>query len=153
MPRTDRVQQICERSGDLSPDTITDDVVSVCGRIRAVRDLGGVSFAVLDDENCRLQIMVTAQGTAAAARALWRDSVDLGDLVSVTGPVATSRNGELSVLLHSWAMASKCLRPLPTLGSVLSDDVRSRQRSLDLLVSPGLTRHAAPALGGRARVT
>ena len=136
VPRTHRVAEIRDRYVDLAPDTVTGDVVSVCGRIRAVRDLGGVTFAVLDDEFARMQVMVTAAHTPDVARALWRGSVDLGDLVSVTGPVATSRNGELSVLVDQWQMAAKCLRPLPTLGSSLSDDVRSRQRSLDLLVSP-----------------
>ncbi|MDQ2851023.1 MAG: bifunctional lysylphosphatidylglycerol synthetase/lysine--tRNA ligase LysX [Actinomycetota bacterium] len=135
VPRTARVADVISKCPELHPNVVTNQSVSVCGRIRALRDLGGVTFAVLDDEGSRIQIMVTADQSPQHARALWRQCVDLGDMVSVTGRVGTSRNGELSVVLHDWQMAAKCLRPLPPLGSVLSDDVRSRQRSLDLLVN------------------
>ncbi|WP_265448121.1 bifunctional lysylphosphatidylglycerol synthetase/lysine--tRNA ligase LysX [Flexivirga meconopsidis] len=134
VPRSDRVREIVPAYDDLPPDTVTDDVVSVTGRVRAVRDLGGVCFAVLDDDGAMIQVMVTTADSPDAARCLWRKAVDLGDLVSVTGPVATSRNGELSVLMTGWQMAAKCLRPVPDLHVQLSDDVRARNRSLELLV-------------------
>ncbi|MBD2758839.1 bifunctional lysylphosphatidylglycerol synthetase/lysine--tRNA ligase LysX [Yimella sp. cx-573] len=135
--RTARVSDVVAEFSGLTADTVTDTQVSITGRIRAWRDLGGVTFAVLDDEGSRIQIMVTADGSAEDERRLWRRCVDLGDLVSVTGPVATSRNGELSVLLHSWQMASKCLSPMPGLHAQLSEDVRARNRSLALLSDPG----------------
>jgi lysyl-tRNA synthetase class 2 len=31
---------------------------------------------------------------------LWKSEIDLGDLVSVTGEVITSKRGELSILAH-----------------------------------------------------
>ncbi len=136
VPRTHRVADVVAAHTGLAPDTVTDSTVAITGRIRALRDLGGVSFAVLDDEGHRIQVLVTADGSPAAVRAAWRAYVDLGDLVSVTGTVATSRTGELSVLLADWRMAAKCLTPLPAPGTRLSDDVRARNRSLDLLVNP-----------------
>ncbi|WP_431843862.1 bifunctional lysylphosphatidylglycerol synthetase/lysine--tRNA ligase LysX [Calidifontibacter indicus] len=136
VPRTHRVGELLERYPDLPADTVTGEEVSVSGRVHAWRDLGGVTFAVLDDEGHRIQVMVTGDGTPAPARGLWRRAVDLGDLVSVTGRVATSRKGELSVLVASWVMASKCLSPMPGPGSQLSDEVRARSRSLELLVDP-----------------
>lgn len=136
VPRSARIAHVLEKCPELRANVVTNQSVSLCGRVRAIRDLGGVTFAVLDDEGARIQVMVTADQSPERARSLWRRCVDLGDLVSVTGRVATSRNGELSILLDDWQMAAKCLRPLPTLGSVLSDDVRSRRRSLDLLVNP-----------------
>ncbi|RNI22085.1 bifunctional lysylphosphatidylglycerol synthetase/lysine--tRNA ligase LysX [Flexivirga caeni] len=134
--RTDRVCNVVAEYRDLPADRCTDRVVSVAGRVRALRDLGGVSFAVLDDDDHRIQIMVTASDSPEAARELWCKTVDLGDLVSVTGPVATSRNGELSVLLTSWQMAAKCLRPVPHLHGRLGDDARARNRSLELMLDP-----------------
>ncbi|MGN6414107.1 bifunctional lysylphosphatidylglycerol synthetase/lysine--tRNA ligase LysX [Flexivirga sp.] len=132
--RTDRAYDIRQRYAALPPDRVTDQVVSVAGRVRALRDLGGVSFAVLEDGYETLQVIVTAADSPDDARCLWRRTVDLGDLVSVTGPVATSRTGELSVLLHSWQMAAKCLRPVPGLGVLPSEDTRARNRSLELIL-------------------
>lgn len=137
VPRTDRAFDVVRRHTGMAPDTLTDDVVSLTGRVRAWRDLGGIGFAVLEDGATRIQVMVDKCRTPVAARNLWRRTVDLGDVVSVTGPVGTSRNGEISIVLRSWQMAAKCLSPMPRLGTVLSDDVRTRQRSLDLIVTPG----------------
>ncbi len=56
--------------------------------------------------------------------------------MSVTGEVVTSRYGELSVLASTWAMAAKCLRPVPSDRVGLTDpDARVRQRYLDLLLN------------------
>jgi lysyl-tRNA synthetase class 2 len=140
VPRTDRVRDILAAYDCLPADQVTDHIVSVAGRVRAIRDLGGVCFAVLDDDDDRIQVMVTAAGSPQAARDLWRHTVDLGDLVSVTGPVATSRTGQLSVLLTSWQMAAKCLRPMPGLHTRLGDDARARNRSLQLIMDPDARR-------------
>ena len=136
VPRTHRVADLLERYVDLPADQVTDETVSVAGRLRAVRDFGGVVFAVLDDEAARIQVMVTRDGTPDQARCSWRSATDLGDLVSVTGRIATSRTGELSVLMDSWQLAAKCLSPIPTLGTTLSDEVRARNRTLELLSDP-----------------
>ncbi|UQU62214.1 bifunctional lysylphosphatidylglycerol synthetase/lysine--tRNA ligase LysX [Couchioplanes caeruleus] len=115
--------------------------VSVTGRVRAVRDLGGVLFAVLQEGGTTLQVMLTADGTPQEPRSRWRRTVDLGDHVSVTGEVATSRSGELSVLATAWVMAAKCLRPLPDVHAGFTDpEARLTQRYLDLLVNPEAMR-------------
>ncbi|KNX39477.1 lysine--tRNA ligase [Luteipulveratus halotolerans] len=135
--RTHRVAQVRAAYPSPAPGTRTADVVAVAGRIRALRDLGGVAFAVLEDEAVRIQVMITRDETPAPARQGWDEVVDLGDLVSVTGTVAASRTGELSVLMESWELAGKCLSPVPDLHATLSDDARARQRALDLIVTPG----------------
>ncbi|MGA8248161.1 MAG: lysine--tRNA ligase, partial [Nocardioides sp.] len=123
------------------PDARTGTTVSVTGRVRALRDLGGVAFAVLEEDGCRLQTILDAGATDPAQRELWRRTVDLGDLVSVTGEVVASRRGELSVLTSGWQMAAKCLSPLPDLHAGFSDaEARARNRSLDLIVNPGSRR-------------
>ncbi|MEP6598017.1 MAG: bifunctional lysylphosphatidylglycerol synthetase/lysine--tRNA ligase LysX [Actinomycetota bacterium] len=136
VPRSSTAAEILDRHAALAADMLTEDWVSVAGRVRALRDLGGVSFAVLSDEGVSLQVMLTTADTAKDARLLWKQTVDLGDQVSVTGPVATSRTGELSILVDEWTMAAKCLRPLPDVHAGFSDpDARVRQRYLDLIVN------------------
>ena len=136
--RTHSLAQVRAGHPDLPPDVRSGQVVSVVGRVRALRDLGGVTFAVLEEDGDRLQVLLQAATTDTGLRALWRRAVDLGDLVSVTGEVGTSRRGELSVLASSWQMAAKCLSPVPDLHARFTDpEARARNRSLDLVLNPG----------------
>ena len=66
----------------------------------------------------------------------WKSDVDLGDIVSVTGEIITSKRGELSLLANTWAMASKSLRPLPNDHKPMSEETRVRMRYVDLIVRP-----------------
>lgn len=137
VPRTHRLRDVDEM--------LLGDTVSVAGRVVRLRDLGGVSFAVLREENVERQVMLTADG--AADIALWRHVVDLADQVSVTGTVARSRTGELSVHADSWVMASKCLKPPPDKFRGLSDpETRMRLRHVDL----ALDTKASTTLRGRS---
>ena len=134
--RTHSLAQVRAAHPDLAADQHTGELVSVTGRVRAVRNFGGLLFAVLQDEDSRLQVMLTDDRAGHDAVALWQRAVDLGDYVSVTGELVTSRRGELSVLASEWTMAAKCLRPVPTERVGLADpDARVRQRYLDLIVN------------------
>jgi lysyl-tRNA synthetase class 2 len=119
--------------------------VSVAGRVVRLRDLGGVLFAVLREGSAELQAMLTADGPADVA--LWRRAVDLGDQVAVTGPLARSRTGELSIAVTSWRMAAKALTPPPDKRHGLADaEARVRLRHMDL----ALHDHAAALLRARS---
>ncbi|NKQ57386.1 bifunctional lysylphosphatidylglycerol synthetase/lysine--tRNA ligase LysX [Amycolatopsis sp. K13G38] len=111
--------------GSLPPDTHTGEMVSVSGRVVAIRDLGGLTFVRLRDFTGELQLMLTKDR-------LWRDGVDLGDQVGVHGEVVTSQRGELSVRVEHWTVTAKCLHPLPDKRKGLADpETRVRRRYLD----------------------
>lgn len=55
-----------------------------------------------------------------------RPSWTSGTSLAVTGRVISSRRGELSVMADSWTMASKALRPLPTMHKELNEETRVR---------------------------
>jgi len=67
---------------------------------------------------------------------IWKSEIDLGDIVSVTGEVITSKRGELSILANSFMLAAKSLRPLPVEHKPLSEESRVRMRYVDLIVRP-----------------
>jgi lysyl-tRNA synthetase class 2 len=67
---------------------------------------------------------------------IWKSEIDLGDIVSVTGEVITSKRGELSILANSFQLAAKALRPLPVDHKPLSEETRVRMRYVDLIVRP-----------------
>ncbi len=137
VPRTGDLASVCAAHPDLPPDTRTGDRVAVAGRVILLRDHGATCFATLRDWSGDLQLMLTAESVGAQALAAWRSEVDLGDQVSVTGEVVTTRRGSLAVLGSAWTLAAKCLHPLPDKHRGLTDpESRVRQRHLDLIVNP-----------------
>jgi lysyl-tRNA synthetase class 2 len=80
--------------------------------------------------------MLSLAGVGEQALADWKADVDLGDFVSVTGRVISSRRGELSVMADEWQLAAKALRPLPVLHREMNEETRIRQRYVDLIVRP-----------------
>ena len=116
----------------------TADVVSVTGRVMFARGTGKLAFATLQEGDERLQVMLSLAEVGEESLQAWKHDVDLGDQVSVTGRVVSSRRGELSVMATSWVLASKALRPLPNHyeGAQLAEDTRARRRYVDLVVRP-----------------
>ncbi|WP_122817930.1 bifunctional lysylphosphatidylglycerol synthetase/lysine--tRNA ligase LysX [Nocardioides pantholopis] len=124
-------------AGDLAPGTETGTTVSVVGRVLLKRDMGRLGFATLRDGSGDLQVMVDAAHVSEADLAFWEHAIDLGDHVSVTGRVITTKKGELTVRAESVLLASKALRPLPDKHQGLTDpDARVRMRYVDLIVRP-----------------
>jgi lysyl-tRNA synthetase class 2 len=147
--RTHTLEQVREQWGHLATGEETEDVVRVAGRVVFVRNTGKLCFATLQEGvGTRLQVMVSLAEVGEESLADWKALVDIGDHVVVEGRVISSRRGELSVLATSWQMASKALRPLPTLHRDLSEENRVRQRYADLVVR----QEARDMVRTRARV-
>ncbi|MBV9290844.1 MAG: lysine--tRNA ligase [Frankiales bacterium] len=141
VPRTTSLGALRERFGELEADTTTGEQASVAGRVVLKRDGGKLCFATLRDGTGDLQVMLSLDTVGAEALESWKRDVDLGDHVSVTGEVISSRRGELSVLGSSWMLASKALRPLPEKWKGLADpEARVRQRYVDLVVNADARR-------------
>jgi lysyl-tRNA synthetase class 2 len=135
VPRTASLKKIRETHKDLAIDTATGVIESVAGRVIFKRDTGKLCFATLrEGDGTELQAMLSLDKVGQEVLDLWKSEVDLGDLVSVTGEVITSKRGELSILANSFVMAAKSLRPLPVEHKPLSEETRVRMRYVDLIV-------------------
>lgn len=133
--RTHTIEEIRAKFDGLEADQTTGVIVGVTGRVMFVRNTGKLCFATLQSgAGERLQVMISLANVGEESLADWKSLVDLGDHVLVTGEVISSRRGELSVMADSWQMASKALRPLPVLHAELSEEMRVRQRYVDLIV-------------------
>ncbi len=133
--RTHSLGDVRERWGHLETGEETQDVVCVAGRVVFLRNTGKLCFASLQEGvGTRLQVMLSLAEVGEEALVEWKALVDLGDHVVVEGRVVSSRSGELSVMATTWRMASKALRPMPTLHRELSEETRVRQRYADLIV-------------------
>jgi len=132
---TDSIPAVRARHGELDPDIATGEHVALAGRVVLSRNTGKLCFATLQSgDGERLQVMLSLAVVGEESLDRWKEFVDLGDHVHVTGEVITSRRGELSIMVSSWAIAAKALLPLPTLHKDLNEETRVRQRYLDLIV-------------------
>ena len=135
--RTKSLKEIREKYTGLDIDVATGDIESLTGRIIFKRDTGKLCFATLrEGDGTELQAMLSLDKVGQEALDSWKSDIDLGDIVSVTGEIITSKRGELSILANSWTLASKSLRPLPNDHKPMSEETRVRMRYVDLIVRP-----------------
>src|SRR5262245_39484793 len=131
----DPVASVREEFGTPGPDVLSEVRRTVAGRVVLKRDMGKLVFLVLRDRTGDLQVVVN-QDTEPESLGLGAE-VDLGDVIGATGPVGTTRKGELSVFAERLAMLTKALRPLPEKWHGLKDpELQQRQRYLHLASDP-----------------
>jgi len=133
--RTSSLAEIRKKYADLETDSTTGDIQSLTGRVIFKRDTGKLCFATLrEGDGTELQAMLSLDKVGQETLDSWKSDIDLGDIVSVTGEIITSKRGELSILANSYVMAAKSLRPLPNDHKPMSEETRVRMRYVDLIV-------------------
>jgi lysyl-tRNA synthetase class 2 len=156
VPRTTSLLEIRAKHKDLPIDVSTGIIESVTGRVIFKRDTGKLCFANLrEGDGTELQAMFSLDKIGEEQLEIWKSEIDLGDIVSVTGEVITSKRGELSILANSFLLAAKSLRPLPVEHKPLSEESRVRMRYVDLIVRPEARSNARlrPAVMASLRKT
>lgn len=135
VPVTDTIPSLRERYADLEAGAETGVTAGVAGRVVFSRNTGKLCFASLQSgDGSRIQAMVSLANVGDESLQAWKELVDLGDHVFVTGEVISSRRGELSIMVSDWTIAAKAVLPLPNMYSELSEESRVRSRFLDLIV-------------------
>lgn len=135
LPITHTIDQVKTKYPDLEIDVATGDKVALAGRVMFQRNTGKLCFATLQaGTGARIQVMLSLDKVGEARLEEYKEIVDLGDHLFVSGEVITSKRGELSILVDSWVMAAKTIRPLPNLHNELGEEYRVRHRFVDLIV-------------------
>lgn len=135
LPITDTIPALRERFAELEAGAETGVTAAVAGRVVLSRNGGKLCFATLQaGDGSRIQAMVSLAAVGDESLQAWKELVDLGDHVFVSGEVISSRRGELSIMVSEWAIAAKAVLPLPNLHKELSEENRVRSRFLDLIV-------------------
>ncbi|MDO8504524.1 MAG: lysine--tRNA ligase, partial [Candidatus Liptonbacteria bacterium] len=112
--------------------------VVLSGRIWSTRDQGNIIFLDLADESGKIQGVLTKKNLKDFK--IWKENLDRGDFISIAGPVFKTKKGEMSVEAKSVSILAKSLLPVPNEWYGVGDDeLRLRQRYLELLTDPGVT--------------
>ncbi|MCS5714944.1 lysine--tRNA ligase [Herbiconiux sp. CPCC 205716] len=138
VPVTTTIPAVRAAWGHLAADETSGEIVGLAGRVVHLRNTGKLCFVSLQSgDGSRIQAMVSQANVGEESLAAFKELVDLGDHLFVTGEVISSRRGELSVMATGWKIAAKAVLPLPNLHTELSEETRMRSRYLDLIVRDG----------------
>jgi len=145
---------------DLFPvDAMTADIkqnfengkkVIIAGRLMSRRIQGKASFAELQDSKGRIQVYFNRDEICPGENKIlynevYKKLLDIGDFIGVEGELFTTKVGEKTVMVKSFKLLSKALKPLPlpktdgegnTFDEFNNPELRYRQRYADLVVNP-----------------
>lgn len=136
--RTHTATQMEVEFKELSKEELEEKevTVTIAGRIMTKRGKGKAGFAHVQDLTGQVQIYVRKDTVGDDQYSVF-DTVDIGDIVGVTGIAFKTKVGELSVKAKDFKMLTKSLRPLPDKFHGLKDvEQRYRQRYVDLIMNP-----------------
>jgi len=125
------------------------DVVTATlgGRLRAIRTMGKLAFAHIEDGTGRIQLFLRVNELGDGMMAMFKDLFDLGDFIQASGDVVRTRTGEISLQVKDFKMLAKAITPLPAAKDEMVDgevirhatladpETRYRQRYADLAVN------------------
>ncbi|MBI4136210.1 MAG: lysine--tRNA ligase [Candidatus Vogelbacteria bacterium] len=108
--------------------------LALAGRVMGLRSQGNLIFFDLADGTGRLQALARREATGEASLNLFESTVDRGDFLAISGSLFLTKSKEPTILIKSWQMIAKSLRPLPDKWHGLTEiEERFRRRYLDSL--------------------
>ncbi|MBP9041063.1 MAG: lysine--tRNA ligase [Anaerolineaceae bacterium] len=117
------------------------------GRLRAIRLMGKLAFAHIEDGSGRIQLFFRVNELGDEAMQRFKDQFDIGDYIQASGDMIRTRTGEISLQVHDFKMLAKAITPLPAAKDEVVDgqvvrhatladpETRYRQRYADLAVN------------------
>ncbi len=136
-------------SSEIKQDFSEGKQVIIAGRLMSINIQGKASFAQLQDGEGRIQLYfnrdeICIGDDKSLYNIVFKKLVDLGDFVGIEGVLFTTKVGEKTVLVKSFKLLSKALKPLPmpkvkdgvTYDAFTDAEMRYRQRYADLVVNP-----------------
>lgn len=130
-------------------ETLPNIDVTVTGRIRAMRSMGKLTFAHIEDGTGRIQLFLRINEIGAESLAFFDKYFDIGDFIQAAGTLMRTKTGEITVHIRAYKLLSKAVSPLPADkdekqpdGTIVrhaaleDNEIRARQRYADLAVNP-----------------
>ena len=143
---------VSDYSIDIKNNFKENSKVVLAGRLMSRRIQGNASFAELQDSKGRIQLYFNRDEICSGEdktyyNELYKKLLDIGDIIGVEGELFKTKVGEKTVLVKSFKLLSKSLRPLPlpkedSDGNIYDEfndpELRYRQRYVDLIVNSGV---------------
>ena len=137
-------------SKNIKEDFNEGKTVIIAGRLMSRRIQGKASFAELQDSEGRIQVYfnrdeICPNQDKTAYNEIYKKLLDIGDIIGIEGSLFTTQVGEKTVMVKSFQLLNKTLRPIPLPktdadGNVYDEfndpELRYRQRYVDLIVNP-----------------
>jgi len=151
-PRSARTHKIKVLIDNKDGYVSSEDVVTITGRLKAMRRQGKVGFGNIADDSGNMQIFVKKDKVGEENYEVFK-LLDLGDFVQITGVCFVTQRGEFSIRAHEVTVLGKSLLPLPTVKEKIVDgkkqrfdeftdiELRYRKRYLDLLLNPEVKKN------------
>ncbi|MBT4414062.1 MULTISPECIES: lysine--tRNA ligase [unclassified Polaribacter] len=140
---------INSNSKEIKENYIEGKQVVIAGRLMVINIQGKASFGQLQDGEGRIQLYFNRDEICEGEdkslyNNVFKKLLDLGDFVGITGTLFTTQVGEKTIMVKSFKMLSKALKPLPmpkvkdgvTYDAFTDPEMRYRQRYADLVVNP-----------------
>ena len=126
-------QELQDKYAELENGVETTDRVIIAGRAMAVRNSG--MFIDLKDKTGKVQVFCHKNHLDEENLELLK-SLDVGDMVGITGFVRRTPRGELSIAAEKFDIIAKSLQALPEKFHGLTDvEARYRQRYVDFITN------------------
>lgn len=123
--------------------TLENKTAVVAGRITAIRKFGKLAFIVIKDVTGSLQLFLhtdEVKGRDVSLNQLGIEDLpllDTGDFLEASGVVGRTKTGEISLLVSSFRLLGKSLRPMPSeIEGFTNKEERMRRRYIDMNVNP-----------------
>jgi lysyl-tRNA synthetase class 2 len=123
--------------------------VTIVGRIRAMRPMGKITFAHIEDGAGKVQLFFRSNEVGKERLEFFNRMFDIGDFIQAEGVMFRTRSGEATLHVHDFTLLAKSISPLPAAkdetledGTVVrhaaleDPELRARQRYADLAVNP-----------------
>ena len=143
---------VSDYSIDIKNEFKIDEKVVIAGRLMSRRIQGNASFAELQDSKGKIQLYfnrdeICPDFDKTYYNEFYKKLLDIGDIIGVEGVLFKTKVGEKTVLVKSFKLLSKSLKPLPlpkedSEGNLYDEfndpELRFRQRYVDLIVNSGV---------------
>lgn len=108
------------------------DVIKIAGRVLALRQ----TFGTISDFYGTTQFYINKKTFDPNNFNIFKNLLDLGDIIGIEGTPMKTNTGELTVKVKSFVILTKSLTPLPEKFHGLQDEeIRARKRYVDLIVN------------------
>ena len=140
---------VSDYSIDIKNEFKIDEKVVIAGRLMSRRIQGNASFAELQDSKGKIQLYfnrdeICPDNDKTYYNEFYKKLLDIGDIIGAEGVLFKTKVGEKTVLVKSFKLLSKSLKPLPlpkedSEGNLYDEfndpELRYRQRYVDLIVN------------------